>query len=439
MPTQHPYIRARWLLLMALAIGCDRESSVAPSDEGVFITASATGSGLSAVSNLSATAVSASQVDLTWQDNATNETGFEVHRSTTGASGAFNYLATTTADVASYADGGLIAARLYCYRVRAFKRSGRKMSYTAFSAASCATTATSEDPPPPPPPPLAAPSNTRARPSSANAITIAWSDILAETGFRVERSLSSGSPWTTVTTTGANVVSAIDAGRVSDQQVCYRVIAFNGTSESAPSNTDCTAIPAGPTNLIAASTAQGIDLAWSDNSVVEGSYRVDRSVDGVNFGYLAYVPENSTSYHDSGASIAIAYWYRVSANKDGGLSDFSNVASAQGSCTATSESEVCDNGTDDDCDGAVDLADYECASIPFDCGFDHCPPSYVCGYDGFCISHCADGQRNGTEGDVDCGGDCSTKCQLGQQCGLNYDCASGFCYYGICRTPGGTP
>ena len=99
----------------------------------------------------------------------------------------------------------------------------------------------------------------------------------------------------------------------------------------------------------------------------------------------------------------------------------------------TVRAEVCDNGADDDWDGLVDLADSDCQGICQDCGFFHCPPGFVCSYDGCCVSHCGDGFRNADEGDVDCGGSCSAKCQAGQTCGLNYDCASGVCFFGICQ------
>jgi len=104
--------------------------------------------------------------------------------------------------------------------------------------------------------------------------------------------------------------------------------------------------------------------------------------------------------------------------------------------------EVCDNGLDDDGDGFVDFWDPDCA-LCFDCGFNHCPPGFVCASEVFCVpqcgnevccvAHCGDGYRNADEGDVDCGGSCAAKCQTGQSCGLNYDCASGVCSFSVCQ------
>jgi hypothetical protein len=48
--------------------------------------ASHSGTGPMAPSNVFATAVSSSQLDVTWQDNSANESGFEVYAAMTGLS-----------------------------------------------------------------------------------------------------------------------------------------------------------------------------------------------------------------------------------------------------------------------------------------------------------------------------------------------------------------
>ena len=52
----------------------------------------------SAPANLTAAAASASQINLTWRDNSTNETGFRIERKT-GTSGTYTEIATTAANV----------------------------------------------------------------------------------------------------------------------------------------------------------------------------------------------------------------------------------------------------------------------------------------------------------------------------------------------------
>jgi len=81
----------------------------------------------SAPSALVATALSSSQIGLTWQDNSLDEEGFELERSLDGA--AFNLMATLGANVTSFTDVGLQRNQRYYYRVRAFN-SGGSSSYS---------------------------------------------------------------------------------------------------------------------------------------------------------------------------------------------------------------------------------------------------------------------------------------------------------------------
>src|SRR5262245_45883131 len=65
---------------------------------------------------LTTTAVSANQIDLRWPDNSPNEAGWEVHRSTTGAGGAFTLLARLGANNTYYPNTGLTQQTEYCYK-----------------------------------------------------------------------------------------------------------------------------------------------------------------------------------------------------------------------------------------------------------------------------------------------------------------------------------
>jgi fibronectin type 3 domain-containing protein len=75
-----------------------------------------------APTGLKATAVSHSRIDLSWSDTSTNETRFEIERSTAGR--AFQRVATVAANSASFADAGLKARTTYTYRVRACNQLG---------------------------------------------------------------------------------------------------------------------------------------------------------------------------------------------------------------------------------------------------------------------------------------------------------------------------
>ena len=415
-------------LLVSLLGACDRAHPAAPSVEATV--SSANGPAVKAPSSTNAVATSDSRIAVSWQDNSTNETGFEVWRSPSGLDGTFSKLVATVANVTSYSDAGLSAMTQYCYRVRAFRTDNRSTGYSAFANTACATTSS--------PPVPRAPSATSSVPTSGSTVRVTWSDNSStEAGFRVERSLDGGASWTSGTTTAANVTSWGDAGLTSEQQVCHRVVAFNAGGNSVPSNSACTTPPAGPAGLTATASDAAIALAWADNSAVEDGYQVQRSVDAVYWAALPDVPANTTSYRDVAVRSSSTYSYRVRAKKDGGFSDASNTASATTApattaCVPVAPDEAgCFNHVDDDCDGLTDFADPDCTRLA--CGADVCPYGQECFLDGFCYSHCEDGSTNYDESDGDCGGsDCQT-CVAGQHCNSNFDCASNSCVQGICQ------
>ena len=69
---------------------------------------------------LTATAVSASQIDLTWADNSDDEDGFSVEHSDDGVSG-WAEIDTVAAGVETYSHAGLTRGTPHYYRVRAFR------------------------------------------------------------------------------------------------------------------------------------------------------------------------------------------------------------------------------------------------------------------------------------------------------------------------------
>jgi len=76
-----------------------------------------------APSNLTATAVDKTRIDLSWADNAVDETIFKIERSTRN-NGSFAQIATVGQDVTSYSDTSVRKGTTYYYRVRAANASG---------------------------------------------------------------------------------------------------------------------------------------------------------------------------------------------------------------------------------------------------------------------------------------------------------------------------
>jgi fibronectin type 3 domain-containing protein len=77
-----------------------------------------------APSVMAASTISSTRVDLTWQDNSNNETGFRVERSSNGNT-SWTTIATLSSNTTSYSDTkGLFPGVTYYYRVRSYNAAG---------------------------------------------------------------------------------------------------------------------------------------------------------------------------------------------------------------------------------------------------------------------------------------------------------------------------
>ncbi len=74
--------------------------------------------------NLTASALSGTQIKLAWQDNSNNETGYTVSRSLT-SSGLWTLVATIGNSQLTYTDSGLTPGTSYSYKVRAYNSTGK--------------------------------------------------------------------------------------------------------------------------------------------------------------------------------------------------------------------------------------------------------------------------------------------------------------------------
>jgi len=160
-------------------------------------------------------------------------------------------------------------------------------------------------------------------------INLAWSDNSPnEQYFKVERS-TDGVTFAQLIQLGANQTSYSDATLTAGLQYWYRVKASNGVGDSSYTNvaTSITARPAAPTGLsVAIASASSISLAWTDNSVNESGFKVERSTDGTTFAQVAVTGVNATTFTDAGLVAGTKYWYRVRATNALGDSSYSNQA-----------------------------------------------------------------------------------------------------------------
>lgn len=82
-------------------------------------------------SDLAATAVSSTQIDLTWMDNSTDEKGFYLYRRN---GGSYRRIAALDPNATSYIDTGLNPETTYWYKVTSYSDAGESGSSNEASA-----------------------------------------------------------------------------------------------------------------------------------------------------------------------------------------------------------------------------------------------------------------------------------------------------------------
>ena len=191
-----------------------------------------------APSALLASASTSAQINLSWSDNATNESGFHVERApdVAGSPGNWEQIAILAPNIRSYASTGLTAATVYWHRVRAYNAGGTSGYSNEASAATL--------------PPPATPTDLAASATSSSAIQLVWQDVATnETGYEIERAPDAGGAagaWATIATVGPNASSFLNLGLSPTTSYWYRVRAI-GTGVSSSWSNEASATTPVPT------------------------------------------------------------------------------------------------------------------------------------------------------------------------------------------------
>jgi hypothetical protein len=270
---------------------------------------------------------SATVLALSWQDNSSDESHFEIFRSSNGATGDFYIHRRLSPDVISVLDDWLTEGREYCYRVRATRILNDVLTTSEFTPVACGVPAS---PPPPPPSPAY---NVTVTPYDTWAY-ITWSATTWT--FSLERS-TDGGPWELLGTGSGSSwwdgygpeYGLLGQPLTPEQRVCYRVI----IAETEPSSPGCTTPPAAPSEVIFRQIDDStMELTWKDNSAVEDGYEIRNRYDQCqNDGFgtwwcfednqvVAVLPPGATSLRISYADYyhKMASEFIVVTMKDGG-------------------------------------------------------------------------------------------------------------------------
>ena len=285
--------------------------------------------------NLTATAASATQINLSWTASTDNVgvTGYKVERCSGAACSNFAQIATPTTTTLN--DTGLTASTSYSYRVRATDTANNLSTFS--STATTSTTAAPDTMPP------TAPTNLTATAASSSQINLSWTastDNVGVTGYRVERCSGAGcSNFAQIATPASTTFN--DTGLTASTSYSYRVRATDAAANLGAFSSTATAStmaspditpPNAPSNLNAtAASATQINLSWTastDNVGVTG-YRIERCLGAGCSNFAQIATPTTITFNDTGLTASTSYSYRVRAtDAASNLSGFSSVASA---------------------------------------------------------------------------------------------------------------
>jgi len=175
-----------------------------------------------------------------------------------------------------------------------------------------------------------APSNLNGAPRAWSQIKLSWQDNSDnEDGFKIERKTSS-SAYSQIGTTGENITSYKDNTVSAGITYYYRVRAYNNRGgNSSFSNIATATIPTGPPDAPEPLDARFINgevwLTWSDSSVNEQGFKIERKSEWDPFWEeIGEVGQNETEFWDHrGLEPDTWYYYRLRAYNPYGYSPYS--------------------------------------------------------------------------------------------------------------------
>jgi fibronectin type 3 domain-containing protein len=263
-----------------------------------------------APTGLVATAISGTEIDLDWNDNAEPDVaGYKVYRSLTSGSG-FSEIADVP--TSAYSDSGLTDETEYFYRVTAYDNSSNE------SLPSAEDSATTFDVTAP-----TAPTGLVATSTLGSQIDLDWDDN-AEPDlnyYRIYRGDAPGGPYVLI---DDSVASGYADGGLTEGQTYYYVVTALDTSlnQSANSNEASVEVAYGgtdaPTGLAAVGDADSILLDWDDHPAPNlKGYAIYRSTSPgtgyVEIATITGVPPLASTYDDTSAVEGVTYYYVVTA------------------------------------------------------------------------------------------------------------------------------
>ncbi len=241
---------------------------------------------------LTATLISATQINLSWTAS-TGATSYKLESSPDGST----WTALVSQSTLTFNNTGLTPDTAHHYRVFAINASG---SSAASNLPATITTL------------LAPPAGFAAAVTTSTNINLTWTAVTDATSYKIERSLDNAT-WVAIVPgtpfTGSSAAYS-DASVLAGTQYFYRISASNTVGSSVVSATvPALTLTATPTLTATVASATRVDLSWTAVQSAH-SYKVESSPDGTTWTVIA--TPVTTTYSDTGLTADTLYKYRVS-------------------------------------------------------------------------------------------------------------------------------
>ena len=244
---------------------------------------------LPAAPSLQATAVSASQVNLSWNSNPGGSTGFVVKEE---MSGSWQAIDTLGSGATSFPVSGLSAGTTYEFEVAAFNASGYTYSYTADALTFPAATTIS------------------ATPASFSQVNLSWNTVTNAFGYLIDV-YDNGVLEQTVNVTDPRSTGSAVTGLLPGTTYQFQVETYDPSGDTPSNTVSALTFPAAPSVALTAVNQTQVNVSW--NSVASAtSYVIDEYIDE-SWVQIATVSAGTTSLAVSGLTPGYAYNFVVGA------------------------------------------------------------------------------------------------------------------------------
>jgi hypothetical protein len=247
-----------------------------------------------APANLVATVGSSSQIDLTWTDVATDETGYELDLATSSDFTIGLVTETLAANSDSYLATGLTAGTTYYFRVRA-----KNLAGDSEWATDDATTASSSSTVPP--------TSLTAYIETEDAIELLWDNAATdEDGYVIERKVGSGA-YSLLIALGPDATYWTDCGVSPGITYSYRVKTVEGSSSSIWVNSNAIVLaPKASDFIVSRGSDTRLVVNWSD-AAGESGYELSLTNPATALTSTVILASNTTTYTFTGLTAGITY------------------------------------------------------------------------------------------------------------------------------------